>query len=184
MQVGNSGGTLRFPFPRRSQRRVRAPGGLLPFIERRFTPRTVFMEIGSADSELALQAASFVERVYAVDVSGDLLQRVLVPCNLRIVVCDGVRIPVPEESVDLAWSGAFMDRLHPYNARDHLQSVLRSLTPGGEYACTSSFPARTGARMLAAGFASVRLYAGAFRLPWSLASLVPRQMLRIVARKP
>ena len=34
---------------------------------RRFTPTTVFMHVGAANCDLAILAASFVDRVYVVD---------------------------------------------------------------------------------------------------------------------
>ena len=159
-------------------------GGEFSFLERRFTPRTVFMEIGGADCRLALKAAGYVERVYAIDVSGRFLQAVLAPVNLRLVLCDGVRIPVPAASVDVAWSGAFMDHLHPDDAREHLQSVHRSLVPGGEYACcTRGSPPDLRRRLLEAGFARVSCYAGAARIPWATHSFWPRNLLRFSAHK-
>ena len=115
------------------------------------------MEIGSS---FALRAAAYVERVYAVDISGRLLQNVLVPCNVRLVLGDGVHIPVPEASVDLAWGGAFMDRLDAGDAAEHLRSVRRTLAPGGEYICRTRSPER----LLEAGFSSVRSYFGLARL--------------------
>jgi SAM-dependent methyltransferase len=115
------------------------------------------MEIGAADCTLALRAAGYIERVYAIDVSGRFLQSVLVPLNLRLVLCDGVRIPVPASSVDIAWSGEFMEHLHPDDAREHLASVRRSLVPGGEYICVTSSPRELRRRMLAAGFSAVRI---------------------------
>ena len=127
------------------------------FLERRFTPRTVFMEIGGSDCALAQHAATFVERVYAIDVSGQFLHNVLAPSNLRLVLCDGVRIPVPEATVDLAWSGAFMDHLHPDDATGHLRSVRSALSDGGEYLCETTSPQETRRRMLAAGFSAVRI---------------------------
>lgn len=145
---------LRFPFPKRLQR---SESSEFPFLAGRFTPRTVFMDIGSADCELALQAASYVERVYAIDVSGRLLQTVLVPLNLRLVLCGGVRIPVPEASVDVAFSGGFIDQLHPEDAAEHLASVRRSLAPAGEYICRTASPSAVRKRMLAAGFSRVRV---------------------------
>lgn len=152
-----------------------------PFLERRFTPRSVFMEVGGADCALALQAASYVERVYAVDVSGQFLQNVLVPCNLRLVLCDGVRIPVPGASVDIAWSGAFMDQLHPDDAHEHLESVRRSLVAGGQYFCrTQGSIGALRRRLLAAGFSAVRFYAGALRVPFDI---LPARLLRISAIK-
>ena len=130
----------------------------LAFLEKRFTPRTVFMEIGAASCTFALRAASYVERVYAVDVSGHFLQTVAPPSNLRLVLCDGVRIPVPEALVDLAWSGAFMDHLHADDAGAHLQSVRRSLVPGGEYMFTTQqAPSQVRRRLFGAGFSVVRI---------------------------
>lgn len=155
--------------------------GEFSFLARRFTPRTVFMEIGGADCTLALRAAGYVERVYAVDVSGQFIQNVLVPCNLRLVLCDGVRIPVPEASVDVAWSGTFMDHLHPDDAHEHLQSVRRSLVAGGEYACLTRNPVALRRRLLEAGFSSVFCHLGAARIPWVAHSLVPKSLLRISA---
>ena len=156
----------------------------LSFLERRFTPRTVFMEIGAADCSFALRAASNVERVYAIDISGRLLRNVLMPCNLRLVRCDGVRIPVPEAAVDVAWSGTFMDQLRATDAFEHLKNVARALTSGGQYFCsTQSCPLELRSRLLAAGFSAVRCYLGAAPLPWAVHSLVPRKLLRIAAIK-
>jgi hypothetical protein len=149
------------------------------FLERRFSPRTVFMEIGGSDCNLALRAAGYVERVYAVDVAGRFLHGVLVPCNLRLVLGNGVHIPVPEASVDVAWSGAFMDPLHPDDLLEHLQSVRRSLAPGGEYLFRTRLPA--GA-LRKAGFCRVRAYVGAAPIPLAIAALMPGQV-RFAAAK-
>jgi hypothetical protein len=152
---------------------------IFSFLARRFNARTVFMEIGGADCALALRAAGYVERVYVIDVSGQSLQNVLVPCNVRLVLCDGVRIPVPEASVHLAWSGPFMDHLHHDDVLDHLTSVRRALTPGGEYICSSAHPAR----FLEAGFSRVRCYLWSAPIPWAARGLMPKGLLRICARK-
>jgi SAM-dependent methyltransferase len=160
---------LRFPFPKRLQRTESHEFALLA---RRLTPRTVFMDIGSPDCDLALQAASYVERVYAVDVSGRFLQTVLVPLNLRLVLCGGVRIPVPESSVDVAFSGGFIDQLHAEDAGAHLASVHRSLVPGGEYVCRTASPSEVRKRMLAAGFSRVRVL-------WPFFSFTRGNLLRI-----
>ena len=154
------------------------------FLDGRFTPDMVFMEIGAADCKLALRAAGYVERVYAIDVSGHFVQNVLVPVNLRLVLCDGVRIPVPEASVDLAWSGVFMDQLHADDALRHLEAVHRALAAGGEYVCRTNGPLDAlRRRMLAAGFAEVRYYAGGTRIPAAFSSLIPQNLLRIGAIK-
>jgi hypothetical protein len=127
-------------------------------LEARFTPRTVFMEIGSADQTLALRAASFVERVYSIDVSGQLALGRRAPYNLRLVGCDGVRIPVPEATIDIAWGGDFLDRLQPEAAAEHLKSVHCGLAHGGEYLFTTQQPlAELRKRVFAAGFSVVRV---------------------------
>ena len=148
------------------------------FLAKRFTPRTVYMDIGGA---LAQRAAGYVERVYAIDVSGFFLHNLLLPCNLRLVVCDGVRIPVPEASVDIAWGGAFLDQLAPDEARDHLINVRRSLAPGGQYILTSRKNLRE--RLLEAGFASLSCWLGALRIPWAARALASRDLVRICATR-
>lgn len=126
-------------------------------LEARFTPRTVFMEIASADATLAVRAASYVERVYSIQV-GQAQQGVRAPCNLRPVSCDGIRIPVPEATVDIAWSGDFMDHLHADDATAHLEGVHRGLVRGGEYLFTTQQPvAEVRKRLFAAGFSVVRV---------------------------
>jgi SAM-dependent methyltransferase len=184
MLVGNpaTGGVLRLPV--RFQPGRAHTDREFAFLERRFAPRMVFMEIGGADCGLALRAAGYVDRVYAVDVCGQFIESVLVPCNLRLVRCDGVHIPVPDASIDLAWSGAFMDHLHPDDAHEHLQSVRRSLVAGGEYLCrTRAAPRGVRRRLLEAGFSAVRFYAGIARIPGAILSLVPKNLLCISAIK-
>jgi SAM-dependent methyltransferase len=154
------------------------------FLDARFTPNTVFMEIGAADCKLALRAAGYVERVYAIDVSGHFVQHLLVPVNLRLVLCDGVRIPVPQACVDLAWGGAFLDQLHTDDLEQHLEGVLRALVPGGEYLCRTDKPVdEMRKRFLVAGFSEVRYYAGGARIPAAFSSLIPQNLLRIGAIK-
>lgn len=146
------------------------------FLERRFTPRTVFMEIGGADCQLALKAAGYVERVYAIDVSGRFLQAVLAPVNLRLVLCDGVHLPLPEASLDVAWSGRFLEQLLPQEQLEHLKSVRRALAPDGVYVTAAA------ADFERAGFSRVQAYFGALRIPLAAAGYFPREKLRYAAR--
>src|SRR2546423_4326073 len=67
------------------------------FLLQAFTPRTVFMEVGSADGELSLRAATYVERVWCVECAGPIGRG---PCNLRRGGLGGV----PLQSVDVAFS--------------------------------------------------------------------------------
>src|SRR5688500_9640686 len=175
MQTIGTGGALRFPFPRRLQKASHRPQRDLAFLQRFFTPRTVFMEVGAAACDLALHAAGYVERVYAVDVSGRLLESVLVPCNLRLVLCDGVHLPLPEASVDVAWSGRFLEQLLPQEQLEHLKSVRRALVQGGVYFSAVEGP------FLRTGFSAVHCYAGRVRIPLAAAGYFPREKLRYAA---
>jgi ubiquinone/menaquinone biosynthesis C-methylase UbiE len=176
MQTIGTGGALRFPFPRRLQKASHRPHRDFAFLQRFFTPRTVFMEIGAADCDLALQAAGYVERVYAVDVSGRLLESVLMPCNLRLMLCDGVHLPLPEASIDVAWSGRFLEQLLPDEQLEHLKSMRRALGPDGVYITA------VRADFARAGFTCVQAYFGAVRIPLAAARYFPREMLRYAAR--
>jgi hypothetical protein len=150
-----SGIALRAPLRLATGKKSADPYAML---EARFTPRTVFMDIGSPDAALALRAASYVERVYAIDVSGHLVQNLRAPCNLRVVLCDGIRIPLPEAAIDIAWGGDFMDHLHAADALEHMESVRRGLVEAGEYHFTTQQPAmEVRKRLFAAGFSAVRV---------------------------
>jgi hypothetical protein len=169
--------------PVRLQPRAKPAREDFAFLEKRFTPRTVFMEIGASDSTLAVRAATYVERVYAIDVAGRFLQAMLLPLNLRIVPSDGASIRVPASSVDLAWGGEFVDQLQPDAAAEHLKSVHACLVKGGEYLCETQSFEKLRERLLAAGFSSVACSLGGSRIPWALRRLFPQHLLRISAIK-
>jgi hypothetical protein len=122
------------------------------FLLRVFTPRTVFMEIGSSDCELSIRAASYVERVWCVDA----LRRVNQPhCNLRWDVLGGV----PVQSIDVAFS----ERL------ENPQDVCRLLAPGGVWFVYGQLlPAQV---FREAGFSRVQYFAGGLRVPAPLARI-------------
>ena len=121
-------------------------------LQRVFTPRTVFMEIGSSDCELSVRAASYVERVWCIDA----LRRVSrPPCNLRWDAMGGV----PLESVDVAFSERFADP----------EDVCRLLAPGGVWFVYGELlPAQA---FREAGFARVQYFAGSLRVPGALARI-------------
>ena len=122
----------------------------LDFLLRVFTPRTVFMEIGSSDCELSIRAASYVERVWCVDALALASQP---PCNLR---CDAMG-GVPLQSIDVALSERFTDA----------EDVWRLLAPGGVWFVYGELvPARA---LREAGFTRVQYFAGARRVPGALA---------------
>jgi len=186
--------------PGELDRRSRAVDHQLAFLSPAFTPRTVFMEVGAGDCALAIRAAGYVERVYAIEVSESITGGVAAPCNFRLALSDGVSIPVPEASVDVAFSNQLMEHLHPRDAAEQLANIHRALAPGGVYFCITpnrlygprdisatfdevatglhlrEYSARELRRLfLDAGFSSVRFYAGArgtyARIPFGMISL-------------
>lgn len=173
----------------------------LRFLRRFLTRESVFMEIGPGDCALAMHVAPLVKQVYAIDVSEQLTRGVVPPANFKLILSDGCSIPVPEGSIDVAFSNQLMEHLHPEDAREQLHNIHRSLAPGGIYLCITpnrlygpcdisvyfdevatgfhlrEYTARDLRALFAgAGFAEVRFYArvrGRFlRCPcWAIAAL-------------
>jgi SAM-dependent methyltransferase len=95
----------------------------------------VFLEVGPGDCGISLAVAETASRVYAVDVSTEAVGAIAPPENFSLAISDGVTIPVPEGSVDVAWSAQLMEHLHPDDAREQLENICRALRPGGVYIC-------------------------------------------------
>jgi hypothetical protein len=122
------------------------------FLLRVFTPRTVFMEMGSADGELSLLAASYVERVWCVDARSRVRQP---PCNLRSCGLGGV----PLSSIEVAFS----------ERADNAADVCRLLAPRGVWFVYGQLlPALL---FREAGFSRVQYFAGGRRVPGALARI-------------
>ena len=125
----------------------------------------VFLEIDAGACSLARRAAGYVERVYALDVSQDLMGRLGGPPNLVRMVHDGVRIPLPEASVDVAFSRALVI--------SQLPGVCHALKDGGVLFTRSKGPAsELRAAFLDAGFSSLRFYVNGLRIPYPLARIL------------
>jgi SAM-dependent methyltransferase len=109
---------------------------LKPFLIR----DTVFLEIGPGDCALAREVARMVQKVYAVDVSRELLHVEEAPPNFSFILSDGLDIPVPPESISVAYSNQMMEHLHPEDAYDQLRNIHAALKPGGIYICITPSP--------------------------------------------
>lgn len=158
-----------------SARRERDVGRELRLLASRLDLTSVFLEVGAGDCALARRLAGDVERVYALDVSEDAMGRLSGPPNLVRVVHDGVRIPVPEGTVDVAFGRSLVI--------SQLPGICRALKDGGRYLCSSKGPAaELRAVFLDAGFSALRFYVGAVRVPYALA-LILDDRFRLVALK-
>lgn len=116
------------------ERRRRAVDWHLALLRHALRPETVFMEVGAGDCALSLRIAPSVARVYALDVSLEVISSASA-ANLEVVLSDGIAVPVPEGSVDVAFSDQLMEHLHPDDAAEQLAAIQRSLAPGGRYFC-------------------------------------------------
>jgi SAM-dependent methyltransferase len=96
---------------------------------------TTFLEVGPGDCALSLEVAKLVKQVYAVDVSDEITKDLKAPPNFRLLLSDGCSIPVPQRSVNVAYSNMLMEHLHPDDAFEQLQNICNALVPGGVYLC-------------------------------------------------
>ena len=136
---------------------------------------SVFLEIGAGDCALARRVAGYVERVYALDVSEDQMGRLSGPPNLVRMTHDGVRIPLPEAAVDVAFSRQLVI--------SQLPGICNALKDGGAFYTSSKGPAAELRRVfLDAGFSQIKFYVGALRIPYLLAIALD-DIFRIAAIK-
>ncbi len=94
-----------------------------------------FMEIGAGDCELSFEIARDAGHVYAIEVSETIAAALTRPSNFELLITDGCTVPVPPESVDVAFSDQLMEHLHPDDAEEQVRGIFRALAPGGVYIC-------------------------------------------------
>lgn len=94
-----------------------------------------FLEVGSGDCAVSISVARTAGVVFAVDVSTEIVSGLELPENVHVCLSDGTSIPVPDRSVDLAYSNQLMEHLHPDDALEQLRNIQLALVPGGGYLC-------------------------------------------------
>ncbi len=104
--------------------------GLRPFIK----PDSVFMEVGAGDGSFTIAMAGRARLCYALDVSAEILSGVHHP-RVKTVLSDGCSVPVPPNSVTLAYSNQVMEHIHPDDALEQLRNLYTAIAPGGSYVC-------------------------------------------------
>jgi len=98
-------------------------------------PDDVFVEIGGGDCRLSWAVAPYVKAVVAVEITDRLYDAARAPSNVRLVVTDGVDLPLAPGSADVVFSNQLMEHLHPEDARTQLRSIYQALRPQGRYVC-------------------------------------------------
>jgi SAM-dependent methyltransferase len=112
-----------------------SPEKHIQMLRRFLNDEVMFLEIGAGDCALSFGVAGFVKQVFAVDVSKEITKSSTTPANFHLVLSDGCSIPVPKESINVAYSNQLMDHLHPDDALEQLQNIFTALAPGGIYLC-------------------------------------------------
>jgi SAM-dependent methyltransferase len=107
----------------------------LKVIEPFLNKDVVFLEVGPGDCAFSFEVAKFVKQVYSVDVSDEITKTVARPPNSHLILSDGSNIPLPLNSVNVAYSNQLMEHLHPEDALEQLQNIYNTLMPGGVYVC-------------------------------------------------
>lgn len=98
----------------------------------------VFLEIGAGNLAVSRQVAKYVKRVWSLDVSKEFSTALgPVPNNVELVISDGLSIPIPHESIDIAFSNQLMEHLHPDDAIEQLNNIYHALKKGGKYICNT-----------------------------------------------
>ena len=104
---------------------------------RRFIdPQTVFLEIGAGDASLTLEVARHARKCYALDVSREILSGVQHE-RVETVLSDGCSVPIPANTVTLAYSFQVMEHIHPDDALEQLRNLFAALAPEGSYVCVT-----------------------------------------------
>jgi SAM-dependent methyltransferase len=108
----------------------------IALLRRFIDPQTVFLEIGAGDGSLPLEIARHARKCYALDVSREILSGVQHP-RVETVLSDGCSVPVPANSVTLAYSFQVMEHIHPDDALEQLRNLFAAIAPGGSYICVT-----------------------------------------------
>ncbi len=117
------------------QRQLAATHWQWQLLSRFIGPKSAYLEIGAGDGHLAITVARRAQRAYAVDVSEIISSDSHPPKNFSWVITDGVKIPIPSQSVTVAYSNQLMEHLHPEDAAAQIAEIRRTLVPGGVYVC-------------------------------------------------
>ena len=104
-------------------------------LSRLVTPESTFLEVAATDCSLSLNLAGSVRRVYAVARSAVIIGNQRLPANFHLIAAEGNCIPVPQASIDVAYSNGLVDQLDPEQTCEQLANIRRALTDSGVFIC-------------------------------------------------
>lgn len=107
----------------------------LRFVKHFINKNTKYLELGPGNCLFAFAICKIAESVTAVDVSEKVTENKNVPQNFHLVISDGTSIPVPPNSIDIAYSNQLMEHLHPDDAIEQLKNIYQALSKNGLYIC-------------------------------------------------
>ena len=94
-----------------------------------------FVEVGAGDCSLSKAVSAHCNEVIALEVSSVVSGDARLPANVKLVLFDGFKIPLPDNNVDVVYSNQLMEHLHPDDAMIQLGEIYRILKNGGVYIC-------------------------------------------------
>ncbi len=134
-----------------SEAERRAASATIKFaLLRRFIdPNTVFLEIGAGDCAFTIAvAARGARKCYALDVSREILSGVQHPQAWKPCCPMAATVPVPANSVTLAYSFQVMEHIHPDDALEQLRNLFAAIAPGRVLHVRDAEPSQRTARRL------------------------------------
>lgn len=97
----------------------------------------VFVEVGCGDAAVTQSVAAHVQEAVGIDVTGTLIDHAAAPANFHFVRTNGTNLPLADGMADLVYSNQLMEHLHPDDARQQMQEIIRVLRPSGHYVCST-----------------------------------------------
>jgi SAM-dependent methyltransferase len=111
--------------------------GELPGLRPHLRSQDVYLEIGCGDAAVSYAVASIVATSIGLDVNDSLVDMTAAPKNFRFLKSDGIRIDLPDASVDFVHSNNLMEHVHPEDAKLQLREIVRVLKVGGKFRCVT-----------------------------------------------
>ncbi|WP_244424604.1 class I SAM-dependent methyltransferase [Methylobacterium nodulans] len=117
--------------------RAKTIAGQVSQLKTLLTQESVYLEVGCGTAAVPFALASSAKEVLGLDVTDVLIDYTFAPANFRFVRTSGVKVPLPDASIDLAHSDQLMEHLHVEDAEAQLAEIYRVLKPGGRYIMTT-----------------------------------------------